>query len=49
MLWPATITVHLHALIETTGMTKRDVPALRDRVREVISAPVEEWLKNFQG
>ena len=49
MLWPATITVHLHALIETTGMTKRDVPALRDRVREVISAPVEEWLKSLQG
>jgi len=30
-------------------MTKRDVPALRDRVRDVISAPVEEWLKKLQG
>ena len=49
MLWPATITVHLHDIIETKGMTKRDVPALRDRVREVISAPVEEWLKSLQG
>jgi len=49
MLWPATVTVYLHDIIETKGMTKRDVPALRDRVREVISAPVEEWLKNFQG
>ena len=49
MLWPATVTVHLHDIVETKGMTKRDVPALRDRVREVISAPVEEWLKNFQG
>src|SRR5579859_3301091 len=49
MLWPQTITVYLHDIIETKGMTKRDVPALRDRVREVISAPVEEWLKNFQG
>ncbi|HXJ06993.1 MAG TPA: lysophospholipid acyltransferase family protein [Candidatus Acidoferrum sp.] len=48
MLWPATITVHLHDTVETKGMTKRDVPALRDRVREVISAPVEEWLKHFQ-
>jgi len=46
MLWPATVRVHLHDTVETTGMTKRDVPALRDRVREVISVPVEEWLKN---
>ena len=49
MLWSATITVHLHDIIETKGMTKRDVPALRNRVREVISAPVEEWLKSLQG
>ena len=48
MLWPATVRVYLHDTIETKGMTKRDVPALRDRVREVISAPVEEWLKNLQ-
>jgi 1-acyl-sn-glycerol-3-phosphate acyltransferase len=41
MLWPATITVHLHDVIETKGMTKRDVPALRDRVHATISAPVE--------
>jgi 1-acyl-sn-glycerol-3-phosphate acyltransferase len=49
MLWPATITVHLHDIIETKGMIKRDVPALRDRVREVISAPVEEWLRSLPG
>lgn len=49
MLWPATITVHLHDIIETKGMTKRDVPALRDRVREVISKPLEERLKSLQG
>ncbi|HET7259456.1 MAG TPA: lysophospholipid acyltransferase family protein [Candidatus Acidoferrum sp.] len=49
MLWPATVTVHLHDTIETKGMTKKDVPALRDRVRDVISAPVEEWLKKLQG
>ena len=45
MLWPATITVHLHDVIETKGMTKKDVPALRDRVHEIISAPVEASLK----
>jgi hypothetical protein len=45
MIWPAKITVHLHDTIETKGMTKEDVPALRDRVREIIAAPVEEALK----
>lgn len=45
MLWPATITVHLHDVIETKGMTKKDVPALRERVHEIISAPVEADLK----
>jgi 1-acyl-sn-glycerol-3-phosphate acyltransferase len=45
MLWPATVTVHFHDTIDTKGMTKKDVPALRDRVREIISAPVEVSLE----
>lgn len=45
MLWPGTITVHLHDTIETQGLQKEDVPALRDRVRSIISAPVEETLQ----
>jgi 1-acyl-sn-glycerol-3-phosphate acyltransferase len=45
MLWPATITVYLHDIIETQGLTKDDVPALRDRVRAIISAPVEASMK----
>ena len=45
MLWPAKITVYLHDIIETEGLRKEDVPALRDRVREIISAPVEEALQ----
>ena len=49
MLWPATITVHLHDTIETKGLTKEDVPALREHVREMISAPVEEALNREQG
>jgi 1-acyl-sn-glycerol-3-phosphate acyltransferase len=44
MLWPATVTVHLHDTIDTKGMTKKDVAALRERVREIISAPVIESL-----
>jgi 1-acyl-sn-glycerol-3-phosphate acyltransferase len=45
MLWPAMITVYLHGTIETKGLTKEDVPALRKRVYEIISGPVEEALQ----
>jgi 1-acyl-sn-glycerol-3-phosphate acyltransferase len=44
MIWPAKITVLLHDTIETKGLKKEDVPALRERVREIIAAPVEEEL-----
>ena len=46
MLWPATITIYLHDTIETKGLSKEDVPALRDRVRQIIAAPVEAWLRS---
>src|SRR5260370_11234751 len=49
MLRPAKVTVYLHDAIETKGLTKEDVPALRERVREIIAAPVEEALKEAQG
>jgi 1-acyl-sn-glycerol-3-phosphate acyltransferase len=45
MLWPATITVHIHDTLDTRGLTKEDVPALREKVREVIAAPIEAQLK----
>jgi 1-acyl-sn-glycerol-3-phosphate acyltransferase len=44
MLWPATITVYLHDTIETKGLTKEDVPALRERVRQIIAAPLDASL-----
>ena len=46
MLWPAKITIYLHDTLETKGLHKEDVPALRDRVRGIISAPVEEALQS---
>ncbi len=49
MLWPAKITVHLHDTVETKRLTKEDVPALRERVRGIIAAPLEEDLKREQG
>jgi 1-acyl-sn-glycerol-3-phosphate acyltransferase len=44
MFWPATITIHLHGTIDTTGMSKEEVPELRRRVRETVERPVEEFL-----
>src|SRR5216684_4072728 len=45
MRHPPKVTVHLHDTIETKGLKKEDVPELRERVREIIAAPVEEALK----
>jgi len=45
MLWPGKITIHLHDTMETMGLSKEDVPVLRDRVRAIISAPVEAALQ----
>jgi 1-acyl-sn-glycerol-3-phosphate acyltransferase len=45
MLWPAIITVYFHDTIETKGLAKEDVPALRDRIRAIISVPVEASAK----
>jgi 1-acyl-sn-glycerol-3-phosphate acyltransferase len=45
ILRPSTITVFLHYTIETKGMRKEDVPALKERVKKIIAAPVEEWLQ----
>jgi len=49
MLWPGKVTVYLHDIIETKDLSKEDVPALRNHVREVISAPVEESLRAGQA
>jgi len=49
MLYPGTITVHIHEPIETSGLTKEDVPALRDRVHKAISTPIDEWLRDMMG
>ena len=46
MFWPATISVHLHDTIDTSGMSKEEVPGLRERVRDLVKESVEESLKN---
>ncbi len=41
MLYPSTIVVVLHEPIETRGLTRTDVAALRERVRSIIAETVE--------
>lgn len=48
MLWPTTITVHLHDTIDTASLPKKDVAALRTRVEAIVSAPVQERLSKSQ-
>jgi len=46
MLYPGKITVYLHGTIDTTQIGRGEVEALRQRVQEIVSAPVEEALKS---
>ena len=45
MLYPQKITVYLHDTIDTTEISRSEVEALRQRVQEIVSAPVEESLQ----
>ena len=42
MLRPHAIRIVLHDTIETSGLSKEDVPGLRDKVREIIGASLGE-------
>jgi 1-acyl-sn-glycerol-3-phosphate acyltransferase len=46
MLRPSRIVVYLHDTIETKHLDRRDVAGLRERVREIISSPVEAHMKD---
>jgi 1-acyl-sn-glycerol-3-phosphate acyltransferase len=46
MLHPGKITVILHDTIETSQMKRSEIDDLRQRVQEIVSAPVEESLRN---
>ena len=45
MLHPEKITVYIHDTIDTTQIARAEVDALRQRVQGIVSAPVEESLK----
>ena len=45
MLHPEKITVYIHDTIDTSKVPRAEVDALRQRVQDIVSAPVEESLK----
>jgi 1-acyl-sn-glycerol-3-phosphate acyltransferase len=45
LLRPGPVTVYLHDVIETKNLRKDDFEALRDRVHDIISHPVEEGIE----
>jgi 1-acyl-sn-glycerol-3-phosphate acyltransferase len=45
MLYPGKITVYLHDTIDTSKISRGEVDRLRQRVQEIVAAPVEESLK----
>lgn len=44
MLYPSTITVYLHDTIDTARINRNEIDALRQRVQEIVAAPVEKSL-----
>ncbi len=48
MLYPGKITVYLHDTIDTSKIDRAEVEALRQRVQDIVAAPVEESLKDFE-
>ena len=45
MLYPGKITVYVHETIETAGLDRTELDALRQRVQEIVSMPVEKSLQ----
>lgn len=48
-LYPGRITVYLHDTIETRSIARGDADALRQRVQDIVAAPVEEGLKEWKA
>ena len=48
LLGPSKIVVHIHDTIETKGLHKGAVEALRDRVHRIVSEPVDEYYQQLE-
>lgn len=44
LLRPATVHVHVHEAVDAAGLTRKDLDALRERVRAIVAAPVHAAL-----
>ena len=44
LLRPSKIVVHIHDTIETAGLSREEIHSLRERVRGIIAAPIDEHL-----
>lgn len=47
LLRKATVHVHVHESIDVQGLTRKDLDALRERVRAIVAAPVHAVLDGF--
>ena len=47
-LYPGKITVYLHDTIDTSNMGRGELDSLRQRVQDIVAAPVEESLKSYK-
>jgi 1-acyl-sn-glycerol-3-phosphate acyltransferase len=48
MLYPGKITVYLYDTIDTSNIKRGDLDALRQRVYDIVSAPVEDSMKDWK-
>jgi 1-acyl-sn-glycerol-3-phosphate acyltransferase len=49
MLSPGTIKVYLHDTIDTSGIDRTDLDRLRERIRDIVRAPVEQSIENYKS
>jgi 1-acyl-sn-glycerol-3-phosphate acyltransferase len=49
MLYPGKITVYMHDTIDTSQVSRADVDALRQRVHDIVSAPIQEAMRQARA
>jgi 1-acyl-sn-glycerol-3-phosphate acyltransferase len=49
MIYPGKIIVYLHDTIDTTNISRAEVDALRQRVQDIVAAPVEDSFGKKNG
>jgi 1-acyl-sn-glycerol-3-phosphate acyltransferase len=47
MIYPGKVTVYLHDTIDISNIGRGEIDELRQRVQDIVAAPVEESMKNY--